>query len=87
MLGGTSLTSERVHAAIRMEAARFGFDGTAPIVAGGRQACDPHERGHGVLRANELIVLDIFPRDLKTGYWGDMTRTVVKGRATEAQRH
>ncbi len=85
-LGGSSLTSERVQSVIRMEAAKRGFEASHPIVAGGRQACDPHERGHGPLRANELIIIDVFPRDLRTGYWGDMTRTVVKGRASEAQR-
>ena len=56
------------------------------IVAGGRQGCDPHERGYGPLRANEPIILDVFPRSQKTGYFGDITRTVVKGRATEAVR-
>ncbi|HXF09558.1 MAG TPA: Xaa-Pro peptidase family protein, partial [Desulfuromonadaceae bacterium] len=56
------------------------------IVAGGKQACDPHEGGYGPLRANELIILDIFPRSQKTGYFGDITRTVVRGRAGEAQR-
>jgi len=85
-LGGTTLTSERVHSVIRMEAAKRGYEAAHPIVAGGRQACDPHERGHGPLRANELIIIDIFPRSLQTGYWGDMTRTVVKGKASEAQR-
>jgi len=85
MLGKVPLTSERVQAVIRMEAARRGFEISHPIVAGGLQACDPHERGHGRLKANELVILDIFPRDLETGYWGDMTRTVVKGRASEVQ--
>ena len=56
------------------------------IVAGGRQACDPHERGHGPLRAHEPIIIDIFPRSQKTGYFGDITRTVVRGRASEAVR-
>jgi Xaa-Pro aminopeptidase len=56
------------------------------IVAGGDQACDPHERGHGPLFANSLIILDIFPRDAASGYFGDMTRTVVRGRASEKQR-
>lgn len=84
--GGAPLTSEHLHAEIRMQAARCGFDASRPIVAGGIQACDPHERGHGPLKADELIILDIFPRDLATGYWGDMTRTVVRGRASEAQR-
>src|SRR5207237_10806315 len=54
------------------------------IVAGGKQGCDPHEQGYGVLRANETIILDIFPRSQKTGYFGDITRTVVKGRADGA---
>jgi Xaa-Pro aminopeptidase len=34
------------------------------------------------LRADEPIVLDIFPRHGPSGYWGDMTRTVVKGTAS-----
>ncbi len=54
------------------------------IVAGGDQGCDPHERGHGPLRANEAIVLDIFPRHASNFYYGDLTRTVVRGRASEA---
>jgi len=29
-------------------------------VAGGDQGCDPHESGHGPLRANQTIILDIF---------------------------
>jgi Xaa-Pro aminopeptidase len=56
------------------------------IVAGGEQGCDPHERGHGPLRANEAIVLDIFPRHARSHYFGDLTRTVVKGRASDALR-
>jgi Xaa-Pro aminopeptidase len=55
-------------------------------VAGGDQACDPHERGYGPLKANSLIILDIFPRVAATGYFGDLTRTVVRGRASEQQR-
>jgi Xaa-Pro aminopeptidase len=56
------------------------------IVSGGRQACDPHAKGHGPLRANQPIIIDVFPRSQKTGYFGDITRTVVKGRASEAVR-
>ena len=32
------------------------------------------------------IILDIFPRDAASGYFGDMTRTVVRGRASDEQR-
>ena len=56
------------------------------IVAGGKQGCEPHECGYGPLRANEPIIVDIFPRSQKTGYFGDITRTVVRGRASEAVR-
>ncbi len=52
------------------------------IVACGAQAADPHERGHGLLRAGATIVIDIFPQHMAHGYWGDLTRTVVRGRAT-----
>jgi Xaa-Pro aminopeptidase len=56
------------------------------IVAGGTQSADPHERGSGPLRAHEPIVMDIFPRHLEHGYWGDLTRTVIKGRPSATLR-
>ena len=83
---GKPLTSEILRAEIDSAMLRAGGTPTNTIVAGGDQACDPHERGSGPLFANSLIILDIFPRDAKTGYWGDMTRTVVRGKASEAQR-
>jgi Xaa-Pro aminopeptidase len=83
---GKTLTSETLRAEIDSAILRAGGVPTNTIVAGGDQACDPHERGFGPLRADRLIILDIFPRDGKTGYWGDMTRTVVRGRASEQQR-
>lgn len=80
------LTSERLRFAI--ESAIMAEGGQAngtTIVAGGNQACDPHDRGSGPLRPNELIIIDIFPRVTKTGYFGDMTRTYLRGRASDAQ--
>ena len=83
---GSALTSEILRAEIESTILRAGGHPANTIVAGGEQACDPHERGHGPLRGHELIILDIFPRDARTGYFGDMTRTVVRGHASEAQR-
>jgi Xaa-Pro aminopeptidase len=80
------LTSEILRAEIDSTILRAGGIPTGTIVAGGDQACDPHERGYGPLYADSLIILDVFPRDAKTGYFGDMTRTVLRGRASEAQR-
>jgi Xaa-Pro aminopeptidase len=80
------LTSEKLRAIIDTAIIQAGGLASHTIVAGGRQGCDPHERGHGVLRANEPIIIDVFPRSQKTGYFGDITRTVVKGRASEGLR-
>jgi Xaa-Pro aminopeptidase len=83
---GKTLTSEVLRAEIDSAILRAGGLPANTIVAGGDQACDPHERGFGPLKADSLIILDIFPRDAKSGYFGDMTRTVVRGRANEEQR-
>jgi len=80
------LTSEILRAEIDTAVLRAGGLPANTIVAGGDQACDPHERGHGPLKANSLIILDIFPRTAATGYYGDLTRTVLRGRASEEQR-
>ena len=84
--GGRRLTSERVQEAVAIECLKRGAIAANVIVAGGDQACDPHCRGTGPLRANELIIVDIFPRVSATGYHGDMTRTYLKGKASEAQK-
>jgi Xaa-Pro aminopeptidase len=83
---GKALTSEILRAEIDSAILRAGGVPLGTIVAGGNQACDPHERGFGPLYADSLIILDVFPRDAKTGYFGDMTRTVLRGRASDAQR-
>lgn len=83
---GRVLTSERLRTIIDQACLAKGATAQSTIVAGGRQACDPHEVGHGPLRPNEFIIIDVFPRVQKTGFHGDMTRTFLKGRASAAQR-
>ncbi|MDP4609949.1 MAG: M24 family metallopeptidase, partial [Opitutales bacterium] len=83
---GTILTSERLRMTIDQACLGKGAVAQHTIVAGGKQGCDPHEGGHGPLKPNELIIVDVFPRVQKTGYHGDMTRTFLKGRANDAQR-
>jgi Xaa-Pro aminopeptidase len=80
------LTAEKLRAVIDCAILQANGRPANTIVAGGKQGCDPHERGFGPLRANEPIIIDIFPRSVQTGYFGDITRTVVRGRASEGVR-
>jgi len=84
--GGRRLTSERAQRAIAVACLEKGATASNTIVAGGDQACDPHCRGTGPLKANELIIVDIFPRLEASGFHGDMTRTYLKGRPSEMQK-
>lgn len=81
---GTPLTSEILRGEMNAELAKYGsipMEG-GPIVACGAQGADPHERGHGVLYAHEFIIIDSFPRS-DNFYYGDLTRTVLKGTPTQ----
>ncbi|MDF7807143.1 Xaa-Pro peptidase family protein [Pontiellaceae bacterium B12219] len=80
-IGKEKLTSEKVRHLIHKTLIEYDCAGVETIVAGGDQGTDPHERGHGPLFAGQSIIMDIFPRSEKTGYWGDITRTVCRGPA------
>lgn len=83
---GVPLTAEKLRSIIDIAIIQAGGMASNTIVACGKQGCDPHERGSGPLKANQPIILDVFPKSQKTGYYGDITRTVVKGRASEPLR-
>jgi Xaa-Pro aminopeptidase len=83
---GELLTSEYLKRAINLKLMEHNCIGKHTIVACGNQAVDPHCTGQGPIRPNQLIVMDVFPRSMDTQYFGDMTRTVVKGRATAAMK-
>ena len=84
LLDGAVLTSERLRRMVHRTLMDCDSIGKHTIIAGGDQGCDPHQVGFGPLRACETIVIDIFPRDETSGYFGDLTRTVCKGQASEA---
>ncbi|MEI8079687.1 MAG: M24 family metallopeptidase [bacterium] len=85
-LAGQPLTAESVRGEICAVIARAGGLAAHTIVAPGPQGADPHARGDGPLRAGEPMVMDIFPRVEATGYFGDLTRTVVRGQASDLVR-
>ncbi len=81
VLEGRALTSERLKELIEGELRRQGCESAdGLIVAVGEQAARPHDEGGGVVREGQPVVMDIFPQNRRTGYWGDFTRTVAKGR-------
>ncbi|MBO5922911.1 MAG: aminopeptidase P family protein, partial [Lentisphaeria bacterium] len=76
-------TSEKLRSIIDSNLAANDAIGAGTIAAGGTQSSMPHCRGEGVIYVNTPIVIDVFPRMNNTGYYGDLTRTVVKGKAPE----
>ncbi|MFB6180817.1 MAG: M24 family metallopeptidase [Candidatus Nanohalobium sp.] len=85
MLEEEALTSEK----IKRELKKFLIDEgcTVPeetIVASGKESAKPHETGSGIIRPGEPVIIDIFP--CRNHYFGDMTRTFVKGGMPERMR-
>ncbi len=78
-VNGTPLTSERVRAAVNIFLMEKNFGGPTYIIAGGSQGADCHHYGSGCLYTGQPVIIDIFPKDLKSHYCGDCTRTVVHG--------
>ncbi len=84
---GKTLTSEILRAAIEHACLdEGGINVEGLIAAAGDQGADCHCSGFGPIKANSLIVCDIFPKIAATGYFGDMTRTYLKGKASPEQK-
>ena len=77
----TQITSESIRQLINVELMKKGCTARHTIVSCGEQSCVPHNTGSGPLRANKSIIFDVFPKNEQTGYYADISRTVVKGKA------
>lgn len=80
---GEPLTSEKLRAIMHEEFFRMGLEDKDTIVSCGADTALPHAKGEGQLFANQPIVMDVFPRDVATGYFADMTRTISKGKPAD----
>jgi len=80
------VTSESLIKKMRVYCLQHDCELPEVIVSSGDDGVRVHFAGSGPIRPNSLVVVDVFPRSLITGYWGDMTRTFLKGTATLAQR-
>mgnify|MGYP004001098131 FL=1 len=78
------ITSESIRQMINVELMKRGCTAKHTIVSCGEHSCVPHNTGSGPIRANESIIFDVFPKDEETGYYADISRTVVKGKASRS---
>jgi len=83
---GTLLTSESLRRVIHHTRLEHDCSGERTIVSCGRHSIDPHDQGSGPLRANKSIIFDIFPRDCRSLYYADFSRTLVRGKASPKLR-
>jgi Xaa-Pro aminopeptidase len=82
-LNGTRLTSEMLKTAVNTTIMAQGWLPSHTIISSGNQCVDPHHEGSGPIKADTSIIFDIFPRSQHNGYFGDLSRTVVRGRASD----
>ncbi|MHC1755995.1 MAG: M24 family metallopeptidase [Methanosarcina sp.] len=80
---GQALTGAKVNSVIDHTLLDFGCEAEETIVSCGEDTANPHGTTDGPLRANAPVILDIFPRSKKKRYFADMTRTVLRGEASE----
>lgn len=84
MLDGQVLTAEVVRAALREACQRRGAPAPPDVIVGSVWSGGGHDPGSGRLPANLPIAIDLWPRDERSGCWGDMTRTFVVGEISDA---
>jgi len=78
---GKVLTSEFLHAAAKTFLVQQGYDcPTGIIIACGDDSTEPHNAGHGPVRPHQSVIVDIFPQNAETRFFGDATRTFCKGK-------
>ena len=85
-LGGTPLSCARVRSIIETAVLQAGGHPVGAAVGSNWHTHEPVEGGEGPLKPNQPITLAVSPRSRKTGYFGELARTVVKGRAPDAVR-
>jgi Xaa-Pro aminopeptidase len=85
-LAGKPLTVELLRKAMHLTMMERDCVAQHTIIAPGVQAVDPHNEGSGPLRADEPIVMDVFPQHARSRFFADITRTVVKGKASPKVR-
>jgi Xaa-Pro aminopeptidase len=82
-LDGETLTCELLKERIQAEFLRNGALAEEMIVSHGPQTAVGHDMGSGPIGADDVVVLDLFPVDLESACYADITRTFVVGDAPD----
>jgi Xaa-Pro aminopeptidase len=78
-IDGHELTCELLKQHVEREFARQGCTADEFIVSHGPQTALGHEMGSGRIAADDVVLLDLFPKDRESACYADMTRTFVVG--------
>jgi Xaa-Pro aminopeptidase len=79
VVDGEPLTCEALREAAIAVFAAAGCRGDDLIAAAGPQSADGHAAGSGRVANDDVIVCDLFPQDVESGCFADMTRTFTVG--------
>ncbi len=79
VVDGEPLTSERIKGAIAAVFTAHGMVADEFIVSHGPQSAVGHDMGSGPISPGEPVVIDLWPKDVETACYADLTRTYVVG--------
>ena len=83
---GEILTAEWIREAMEAELHTQQTECHGLLVQSGPAGMRGHDPGTGPILPNETCIVDVWPRDMRTGAHSDMTRTFVPGRPTDDAR-
>ena len=76
---GETLTCELLKARIQAAFLAHGALAEEMIVSHGQQTAVGHDMGAGAIAADDVVLLDLFPIDLESACYSDITRTLAVG--------
>jgi Xaa-Pro aminopeptidase len=83
---GEQLTCELVKERVQTAFLAHGAVAEQMIVSHGPQTAVGHDMGSGPIAADDVVLLDLFPVDLESACFADLTRTLVVGDVTDELR-
>jgi Xaa-Pro aminopeptidase len=79
VLDGETLTCELLKARIQAAFLAHGALAEEMVVSHGQQTAIGHDMGAGAIAADDVVLLDLFPIDVESACYSDLTRTLAVG--------